>query len=114
MNPYLFIHRIKGPAMLLVFGITALLNEWDIISFGRSWPLYLIVFGVLQLAERAAWSQWQQQQYAQGPYAPGTGPGVPAGVGPVGNTPPASSSLVVSQPDLPTDPDRRFDSGEGR
>ena len=69
MNPYLLIHRIKGPAMLLVFGITALLNEWDIISFGKSWPLYLIVLGVLQLAERAAWSQWQQQQYAQGQYA---------------------------------------------
>ena len=61
MNSYLWIHRIKGPAMLLVFGITALLNEWDIISYGKSWPLYLIVFGVLQLAERAAWSQVQMQ-----------------------------------------------------
>ena len=69
MNPYLLIHRIKGPAMLLVFGVTALLNEWDIISFGKSWPLYLIVLGVLQLAERAAWSQWQQEQYVQGQYA---------------------------------------------
>lgn len=120
MNPYIFIHRIKGPAMLLVFGITALLNEWDIISFGRSWPLYLIVFGVLQLAERAAWSQYQQQ-YAQGQYAgpytgpvagPGGGvPGVP-GAAPDGSSP--GSSLVVSQPDLPSDPNRRFDSGEGR
>src|ERR1700756_4978307 len=61
MSPYLFIHRIKGPAMLVVFGITALLHEWDILTFGRSWPLYLIVLGVLQLAERAAWSQYQQQ-----------------------------------------------------
>jgi hypothetical protein len=110
MNPYIFIHRIKGPAMLLVFGITALLNEWDIISFGRSWPLYLIVLGVLQLAERAAWSQWQQQQYAQVQYAAQG----PTGVGPAGNPPPASSSLVVSPPDLPSDPNRRFDSGEGR
>jgi hypothetical protein len=106
MNPYIFIHRIKGPAMLLVFGITALLNEWDIISFGRSWPLYLIVFGVLQLAERAAWSQWHQQ-YAQGPYAQGVVPGAP-------DAPPASSSLVVSPPSLPSDPDRRLDSSEGR
>jgi hypothetical protein len=114
MNPYLFIHRIKGPAILLVFGITALLNEWDIISFGRSWPLYLIVLGVLQLAERAAWSQWQQQQYAQGQYAAqGAVPGA-GGVTPPANVAPASSSLVVSPPALPTDPDRRFDSGEGR
>lgn len=107
MNPYIFIHRIKGPAMLLVFGITALLNEWDIVSFGRSWPLYLIVLGVLQLAERAAWSQWQQQ-YAQGQYATQGGPPVAAGV------PPPGSSLVVSPPSSPSDPDRRFDSGEGR
>lgn len=70
MNSYLWIHRIKGPAMLVIFGITALLNEWDIISFGRSWPLYLIAFGLLQLAERAAWSQAQQEQYAQAQYPP--------------------------------------------
>jgi hypothetical protein len=114
VNPYLFIHRIKGPAMLLVFGITALLNEWDILSFGRSWPLYLIVLGVLQLAERAAWSQYQQQ-YVQGAYAgPGTGPGVVPGT-PVGPADaPPSSSIVVSPPSLPDDPNRRFDSGEGR
>ncbi len=112
MNPYLFIHRIKGPAMLLVFGITALLNEWDILSFGRSWPLYLIVLGVLQLAERAAWSQYQQQ-YVQAPYpAPGVAPGVVPGT-PANVTPP-SSSIVVSPPSLPDDPQRRFDSGEGR
>jgi len=76
--------------------------------------LYLIVLGVLQLAERAAWSQWQQQQYAQGQYAAqGAAPGA-GGVTPPANVPPASSSLVVSPPALPTDPDRRFDSGEGR
>jgi hypothetical protein len=111
MNPYIFIHRIKGPAMLLVFGITALLNEWDILSFGRSWPLYLIVLGVLQLAERAAWAQYQQQHV--GPYVtpagePGVVPGAPS------SAPPPSSSIVVSPPSLPDDPDRRFDSGEGR
>ena len=111
MNPYMFIHRIKGPAMLLVFGITALLNEWDILSFGRSWPLYLIVLGVLQLAERAAWSQYQQQYVA--PYAAaGAGP-VPDQGAPASGAPP-SSSIVVSPPSLPDDPNRRFGSGEGR
>ena len=65
MNRYLFLHRIKGPVMLLVFGVTALLDQWDVLSYGKSWPLYLIVLGVLQLAERAAWSQMQYEQ----PYA---------------------------------------------
>jgi len=112
MNSYMLIHRIKGPAMLLVFGVTALLHEWDIISFGKSWPLYLIVLGVLQLAERAAWSQWQQEQVAQGQYAQGQY--AAQGAGPVANTTPASSSLVVSPPELPSDLQRRYDSGEGR
>lgn len=65
MNPYLFIHRIKWPAMLLVFGITALLDEFDVISYGRSWPLYLIVFGVLMLAERTFIAQMPPPVYPQ-------------------------------------------------
>ena len=54
MNGYLFYRRIFWPVMLLTFGITALLAEWDVISFGRSWPLYLIVYGLLRLAEGTA------------------------------------------------------------
>jgi hypothetical protein len=94
MNSYIWIHRIKGPAMLVIFGITALLNEWDIISFGRSWPLYLIAFGLLQLAERAAWSQAQQQQYAQAQYPPygAAAPGEPAPPAPAGG--PSSLSIT--------------------
>ena len=41
MNSWLLIRRLRGPAFLLLVGITALLNQWDILSFGRSWPLYL-------------------------------------------------------------------------
>ena len=103
MNSYLWIHRIKGPAMLLIFGITALLNEWDIISYGKSWPLYLIAFGLLQLAERAAWSQAQQAQYGQGQYPPYGGP-TPGSV--PGPTPPPgspSTSLTIT----PHDPEGR-------
>lgn len=59
MNRYLFLHRIKGPVIILVFGVTALLDTWNLLSYGQSWPLYLIAIGLLQLAERAAWSQMQ-------------------------------------------------------
>jgi hypothetical protein len=54
MNHWLLIRRLRGPAFVLLFGITALLDQWHIISFFRSWPLYLILLGVLNLAERAA------------------------------------------------------------
>jgi hypothetical protein len=57
MTSWLMIRRLRGPAFLLLVGITALLNQWDILSFSRSWPLYLILFGIMSLAERAALSQ---------------------------------------------------------
>lgn len=57
MNRWLLIRRLRGPAFLLMFGVTALLHEWNILSFGQSWPLYLVLAGVLALAERAAFTQ---------------------------------------------------------
>jgi hypothetical protein len=54
MNAWLLIRRLRGPAFLILLGITALLNQWGVLSFTRSWPLYLILAGVLGLAERAA------------------------------------------------------------
>jgi hypothetical protein len=54
MNLWLLIRRLRGPAFLILVGITALLNQWGVLSFSRSWPLYLILAGVLGLAERAA------------------------------------------------------------
>jgi hypothetical protein len=54
MNAWLLIRRLRGPAFLILVGITALLNQWGVLDFGRSWPLYLILAGVLGLAERAA------------------------------------------------------------
>lgn len=54
MNAWLLIRRLRGPAFLILLGVTALLNQWGVLSFSRSWPLYLILAGVLGLAERAA------------------------------------------------------------
>lgn len=79
MNQYIFLQRITGPAMLLTFGVCALLDQWDILSFGRSWPLYLIVLGIIKLAQRAALATAQPP-----PYQPGYGYAgyQPAGVAP--------------------------------
>ena len=54
MTTWLLIRRLRGPAFLILVGITALLNQWGVLSFSRSWPLYLILAGLFGLAERAA------------------------------------------------------------
>ncbi len=81
MNHYVMIHRLRGPAFLLLVGVLALLNQADILSWGKSWPFFLILAGVLALAERAAVATGggyqQQRSYPGQPYAgqtPGAGP----------------------------------------
>ncbi|MGC2401846.1 MAG: hypothetical protein WA510_18770 [Acidobacteriaceae bacterium] len=54
MNSWLLIRRLRGPAFVILVGINAFLDQWGVISFSRSWPLYLILAGLLGLAERAA------------------------------------------------------------
>ncbi|MGA7522119.1 MAG: hypothetical protein WBW84_06535 [Acidobacteriaceae bacterium] len=81
MNQYLFLRRMRGPIVLLTFGITAILDEYTGIGYGRSWPLYLIVFGLLKLAENAILAQYPPtlpgqypgQMPGQYPAAPGYG-----------------------------------------
>jgi hypothetical protein len=74
--------------------VTALLHEWHILSFGQSWPLYLVLAGVLALAERAAFqapdpSQMPPQQYP--PYS-----GYPPQPTPTGwQTPPAAPGTGI-------------------
>ena len=98
MNPtWLMIRRLRGPAFLLLFGVTALLHEWRILSFSQSWPLYLVLLGVLALAERAAFSAPDPSQIPP-QYPPY---GYPQQTTPSGwQTPPASpgSSIVPAPP----------------
>ena len=51
MSRPLRFRRLRGPAFLILVGITALLNQWGVLAFHRSWPLYLILLGILMLAE---------------------------------------------------------------
>ena len=53
MNRYIMIRRLRGPAYVLLVGALALLNQMDIISWGKSWPFFLILEGLLQVSERA-------------------------------------------------------------
>jgi hypothetical protein len=57
MNQYLILRRLRGPLILVTIGVMALLDQYGVLSFGKSWPLILIVIGILQLAERVAMSK---------------------------------------------------------
>ncbi|WP_420237867.1 hypothetical protein ACOBR2_20125 [Telmatobacter bradus] len=68
MNRYLLIRRLYGPAFLLLTGVNALLSQADILGWGHSWPFYLILLGVLKLAERAALAVDGPPIYPQSPF----------------------------------------------
>ena len=73
MSRYIMIRRLRGPAFLLLVGALALLNQADILSWGKSWPFFLILAGLLKLAERAAMaSEGSYPPYPGSPY-----PGAP-------------------------------------
>jgi hypothetical protein len=95
MNRYMMIRRLWWPVMLVLTGVLALLHQMDVARFSRTWPLYLIFWGVLKLAERAAINEADMLPYPDpmgGPYA-----GPMAGAGPVAGAAPmqtASTSIV--------------------
>ena len=50
MNPFV-LRRIRGPVYLLCFALTAILAQWGVLSYSRSWPLYIVTAGLLDLLE---------------------------------------------------------------
>ena len=82
MNRYLMIRRLRGPVFLLLVGFMALMAQADILGWGKSWPLFLIMAGVFALAERAAMASEEsiypgpgQPPYPGQPYPGQTYPG---------------------------------------
>lgn len=104
MNRYILIRRLRWPAVLLLLGTILLLHEAGLVEFwDLFFPLFLILIGVLKLAERAALAAAGNEAYAQygtvNPAAPaGTQPQqpgtaiVPAGVQDYGKGPEGGQS----------------------
>jgi hypothetical protein len=42
---------IRGPLMLIALGAVLAADQMEVISLRRTWPLLLILFGLLELAE---------------------------------------------------------------
>jgi hypothetical protein len=91
MSRYILIRRLRGPAFLLLVGVIALLAQAHILDWGQSWPLYLILAGVLLLAERAALASEASYPPPPFPGAPYPYPGAP-------NPNPAGAPQTPAQP----------------
>lgn len=74
MNRYMIIHRLYGPAVLLLLGIVALLSQAHVVRFSIFVPLLLILLGLLKLAERMALAGWEYPAPGPGPQQPGASP----------------------------------------
>lgn len=44
---------IRGPVMLITLGVLLSIDHIGTVSFARTWPILLIVFGIFKLAERS-------------------------------------------------------------
>ncbi len=45
---------IRGPILMITLGVLLAIDQFGPVSFGRTWPVLLIVFGLFKLAERSA------------------------------------------------------------
>jgi hypothetical protein len=49
----LYIQAIRGPVLLVTAGVLFAIHQAGVLSFSRTWPLLVIVIGVMKLLERA-------------------------------------------------------------
>ena len=53
-NSYNIVSAIRGPLLLITLGTLFAMDYFEGISFARTWPILLIVFGILKLLEKLA------------------------------------------------------------
>ena len=51
MNAHNFLLAIRGPVILVALGLLLAADQLDRMSFSRTWPVLLILFGLFKLAE---------------------------------------------------------------
>lgn len=62
-----YIQAIRGPVLLVTAGVLFAIHQAGVLSFSRTWPLLVIVIGVMKLLERT----WAPATPWQSPPAPG-------------------------------------------
>jgi hypothetical protein len=48
-----FAQCIRGPVLLITVGILFAIHQAGLLNFSRTWPLIIIVVGIMKLIERA-------------------------------------------------------------
>jgi hypothetical protein len=51
---YNLVQAIRGPIMLITLGTLVAMDYFGVYGFSRTWPILIIIFGVLKLLERTA------------------------------------------------------------
>jgi hypothetical protein len=114
-NSYSVIRAIRGPITLITLGVLFALQNFTRFGFDQTWPVLLIVFGLLSLMQRGAAPPtppmpppprpFTATSYAQSPYAqPPAGaanPAAPAKGGFGTSAPPRSADPTQSGPSSP-------------
>jgi len=52
VSSYNLVQAIRGPIMLIALGSLVAMDYFGIYGFGRTWPILIILFGVLKLLEK--------------------------------------------------------------
>ena len=64
----LYAQAIRGPLVLITLGVLFAMHQAGVINFSRTWPLIIIVIGLVKLVERLM----VQPGYPAGAYPQGT------------------------------------------
>jgi hypothetical protein len=57
---------IRGPIILIALGVLFAIDQFGSYSFSRTWPVLLILFGLLKLLERVVGGQRAGEAASQG------------------------------------------------
>jgi hypothetical protein len=79
------VSALRGSVWIILVGVLFLLSTFGILSWGRSWPLFIIVAGLMAIFERTAYSSTAAPVYPAPPTAPPQGPATTSIVPPTKN-----------------------------
>ena len=83
------LRAVRGPILLMTFGVLVALNHTQKMDFERTWPVLIIVYGFLKLIERMV------PRPVPPPWQP------PTGAYPVATPPSATPSYTPEYPQYP-------------